>query len=612
MTYNLQKAKFAKEPVYLIEIDLTACSLVYGNSPCTASGTAANSCFNSFKTCQDLPNFATTTKTYRFSSTRLDGSQGDTDAPTFPVVLDVNTAPTQLTPAKGLGIRSTCTIKMTDFPWTDIGVDPYVASRTYDPREQGTFFGKLLARHPYYSGRVCRVKTGYLADDGTYDASNFITRTYFIESIHGPDKNGNVSMVTKDILSFASNAKAQLPVQSQAELVSDITAVATSFDITDTNDDVKTYYDAGQKYIRIDDETMLMTNLTGSNPTYTLTVTRAKMPAIYNGTMTAEEHSAESTVQQCYHFDNQPIDDIVNYLLDDVTGIDASYLDTVGWQSVMDFGFQAYSFSTLLTEPNGVSDLLEELTEHTILLWYDERGQLVKMDSIINRGKDYGPFNDEVNLIAESINVARSDKERISQVWVAYGHRNPVLPMDELKNFNVVKLAADLDSESVNQYNEKTVRRVLSRWMPLSLGAVSSEIANRLLNYYKVTKKNVTFTFSPKNDAAWTGNLITLQTRQLQDAFGAQPELGFRILQVNEMLGNGDVKYKYVAQSTDQALIRIGLITPSLNPEDGVSVFPNYDTASDTLKQRYAFIAADDRGDGSPGFSPDEDPYHII
>ena len=148
--------------------------------------------------------------------------------------------------------------------------------------------------------------------------------------------------------------------------------------------------------------------------------------------------------------------------------------------------------------------------------------------------------------------------------------------------------------------------------MPLSLGAVSSEIANRLLNYYKITKKNVTFTFSPKDDSAWTGNLVTLQTRQLQDAFGAQPELGFRILQVNETLGQGDVKYKYVAQSTDQALLRIGLITPVLNPEDGVSAFPNYGTASDALKQQYAFIAADDRGDGSPGFSPDEDPYCII
>ena len=609
MSYNLQKAKFAKEPVYLIEIDLTACSLVYGNSPCTASGAASASCFNSFKTCQDLPNFATTTKTYRFSSTRLDGSQGDTDAPTFPVVLDVNTAPTQLTPAKGLGIRSTCTIKMTDFPWTDIGVDPYVASRTYDPREQGTFFGKLLARHPYYSGRVCRVKTGYLADNGTYDASNFITRTYFIESIHGPDKNGTVSMVTKDILSFASNAKAQLPVQSQAEITADITAVATSIAINDPNDDIKDSYDANQKYIRIDDETMLMTNLTGSNPTYTLTVTRAAMPGIYTGIMTAEEHSAESTVQQCYHFDTIEIDNIVEYLLKDIAGISSSYLDLAGWQRVIDFGLQSYTFSALITEPTGIDDLLTEITEHTILLWWDERAQLVKMDSILNRPPDYGPFDDDSNLISQSVNVGRSDKERISQVWVAYGLRNPVLEMDELKNYAAVKLSADLDAEGVNQYDEKRVRRVWSRWIPLGLGTVASEITNRLLNYYKVTKKVITIAMDAKDDDAWTGNIIKVKTRQVQDEFGGSPYRDYRVLQTNEILTGSTVQYKYIIQSTDRDAARIGVITPDLDPNDGVSPFPDYDGANITeeLKARYAFI-----GPNSGNFTSDDQPPYEI
>ena len=609
MSYASQKNKFSREPLFLVEIDLTACSLVYGNSPCTASGTAANSCFNSFKTCQDLPNFATTTKTYRFSSTRLDGSQGDTDAPTFPVVLGVDTAPTQLTPAKGLGIRSTCTIKMTDFPWTDIGVDPYVASRTYDPREQGTFFGKLLARHPYYSGRVCRVKTGYLADDGTYDASNFITRTYFIESIHGPDKNGTVSMVTKDILSFTSNAKAQLPVQSQAEITGDITSSATSIAINDPNDDIKDSYDANQKYIRIDDETMLMTNLTGTTPSYTLTVTRAAMPGIYTGVMTAEEHSAESTVQQCYHFDTIEIDNIVEYLLKDIAGISSSYLDLAGWQRVIDFGLQSYTFSALITEPTGIDDLLTEITEHTILLWWDERAQLVKMDSILNRPPDYGPFDDDSNLISQSVGVGRSDKERISQVWVAYGLRNPVLEMDELKNYAAVKLSADLDAEGVNQYNEKRVRRVWSRWIPLGLGTVASEITNRLLNYYKVTKKVITISMDAKDDDAWTGNIIKVKTRQVQDEFGGSPYRDYRVLQTNEILTGSTVQYKYIIQSTDRDAARIGVITPDLDPNDGVSPFPDYDGANITeeLKARYAFI-----GPNSGNFTSDAQPPYEI
>ena len=63
-----------------------------------------------------------------------------------------------------------------------------------------------------------------------------------------------------------------------------------------------------------------------------------------------------------------------------------------------------------------------------------------------------------------------------------------------------------------------------------------------------------------KDDDAWTGNLISMQTRQIQDAFGASGVLNYRVLQTNEILGNGAVKYKYTLQSTDQDFQRIGVI----------------------------------------------------
>jgi hypothetical protein len=456
-----------------------------------------------------------------------------------------------------------------------------------------------------------RVKTGYLADDGTYDAANFTTRTYFIDTISGPSKDGKVSIKGKDVLKFADANKAQLPDQSRAELSADITAAATSITITDPNDNIKDSYDAGQVYIRIDDETMQITNLTGTNPSYTLTVVRAAMPSIYSGPMTAEEHEEESTVQHCYEFADTAIDDAVEYLLKDVAGISASYLDTTGWADVVAFGLQSYLLSALITEPTGVNDLLKEITEHTILLWWDEREQLVKMDSILNRPPDYGPFTDDDHIIADSVQVARSDKERISQAWIAYGHRNPVLELDELKNFNAVRVTADVDSESADQYNERKVRRVWSRFLPRTSKAVASEIANRLVNYYKETKKVITLTMDPKDDDAWTGDIIKVGTRQRQDAFGMTPLLDYRVLQVSEKLSAGDVKYQYVVQSTDRDAARIGVITPDTNPEDEPNTFPDYADATDTLKSRYAFICADDRGDGEAGFSPDEAPYEI-
>jgi hypothetical protein len=611
MPYSDQKEKLGREPVAILELEIDTCSLTYGSSPCTASGPAATKCFNCLSTCQDTANYTKTTKTFRFSSVRIDELQGDDDTPTFPTIMGISTAPTVLTPGKGFGIRSTCSIKLMDHTFNDVGYDKYLSGRTYVADEQGSFWSKFLAREQYYEGRKATVSTGYLNDDGTYDASNFIDRVYFIETISGPSNDGRVTIKTTDILKFADANKAQLPIQSQAETVNDMTSSATSFDITDPNDDIKDSYDAGQKYIRIEDETMLMTNITGSNPSYTVTVIRAAMPGVYNGNMVADEHSEESTVQQCYHFDTIAINDIVEYLLDDVAGIDPSFLDVAGWQTVIDFGLQSYLFSALITEPTGVSELISELTEHTILIWYDERAQLVKMDSLLNRRQDYGPFTDQDSIVADSVSVARNDKSRVSQVWFSYGHRNPVEPLDELKNFTTTKLSVNLELEGVDAYDESLVRRIWSRWVPRDSGSIASEIATRLLNYYKVTKKNVTITMDPKDDSAWTGSLINLSTRQIQDVYGANPTLNYRVLQVTEAFQVGDVRYKYVVESTDQDFQRIGLITPDLDPGDGVSAFPDYGSASTALKNQYAFICYDDRSDGNPGFPPDEAPYEI-
>jgi hypothetical protein len=623
VAYDTQKALMGREPVAIVEIDFPICSLTYGSSPCTASGAAGTECFNSFSTCQDQDNYAAATKTFRFSSVRIDGLQGTTEAPTFPTVTAISTAPTILTPGKGLGVRSKCSVSLVDHPWTDVGIDNYISNRTYDADSQGSFWAKQINRFPFYENLEMRVKTGYLADDGTYDASNFVTRTYFVDTIKGPSDSGKITIVGKDVLKFADGEKANLPTQSQATLDENITVGALSFDITDPKDNIKDAYDdvdnvgASQCYIRIDDETMLVTNMTGTTPDYTLTVTRAAMPAVYSGTITAETHDKEATVQDCYLYDSEEVDDIVQHLLENIAGINSSYLDKAGWQDVIDFGLQSYTFTALITEPTPVKKLLQEITEHTILLWWDEREAKVKMDSIIRRANDYGPFDDDQHLVAGSVSIARDDKSRVSQFWIHYGLRTPVIEMNETKNFSVVKVSADLDAETSKEYGQQRIKKVFSRWLSLDNEAIASEIANRYVNDYRDTKHVITGTLDPKDDDAWTGNRVSIKTRQIQDRFGASVDKNYRILQVSEKMSKGAFQYQYVMESTggiyDGSGPSIyGVITPDLDPGDGVSAFPDYTSASVELKSKYAFIAKDDRGDGKPGFSPNEKPYVIV
>ena len=611
MAYNSQKIKFGNEPVYVVEIELGFCSNDFGVSPCTATGAAGTECFNCFEHCQDVPNFdetnpsaGTTTKIYRFASTRLDGIQGEDaatyvhdESPTFPTLGAVKLAPAVLTPGKGLGVRATCSVSISDHPWTDIGIDPYYDTRTYDPDTQGTFWGKLLSRNPFYENRKITVKTGFLADDGTYDSTNFISRLYFIDSIAGPDKNGKVTIKGKDVLRFTDKSKAQLPTQSDATITNDILAADASILINDPSDDVIDYYNLSpsQPYIRIDDEVMQITGYTGSNPDYSLTVNRATLPSFYPGPMTAEDHDEGATVQHCYLFEEERIDDVVEYLLKTVAGIDSAYIPKADWVTKIDYGLQSYDMSTLITEPTGVGELLTELTEQTILLWWDERDQEIKMDSLLVTAVGETIYSDDEHIVADSVKVARDDSARISQVWVALGVRNPVLDLKEAKNFSSVKITADLELEGVNAYNQKKVRRIFTRWLPTSEGNVAAEISARLNNFYKTTKRMISFEMNAKDSDVWTGSLIQISTRQLQDEFGDNKTLSFRVLSANEILMPGKTTYKYVVQDFGE-LERVGLVSPT-------TYTTAYGSASDAAKNQYFFVAPDS-GDFAAGGAP--------
>lgn len=605
MAYANEAKILGNEPVAYIEIDLKACANVFGSAPCTATGSGDAKCFNGFATCKDKPNYTETVKTLRFSSVRIDALQASGDAPTFPSLVGLSVSPSVLTPGEGLGIRSTCNITLEDHPYTFVGIDPYFSTRTYDHAETGSLWTKLLSMFPYYENIEVRVFTGYLESDGTYNAANFQQRTYFIESITGPSEAGKVSIKGKDPLRFADNGKAQLPTQSNAILSEDIDGNDTQLNITDVNDDIFNAFSApnSQAYIRIDDEVMLIQSISGSNPSYILSVTRGSLPSFYLGTSTPDSHEANATVQDCYLFNQADFSEITEYLLDDVAGIDPAYLPTSDWDDVVQYGLQNYSFSTLLTEPIGVKNLLEELMEHNLYLWWDERASEVKMDSIIRRTIEDDPYNDEEHILAQSVQVSRDDAARVSQVWFAFAHRNPTLEMDELKNFKSVIVSGDVDKESSLEYGQKKVKRIFSRWLPLDKRNIAGEIANRFLAYYKDTKTLVSFEMSGKDFESWTGDLIRLKTRLIQDAEGTNPNRIYRILESNEITSPGQMKYKYTAQSVGSFFAPVEVRFANIGPNS----LSNYGSETEQNKLDYAFIATN-----TNGFSNGDRPYSIV
>jgi len=574
MPYNEQKKKLGHHPIYLVKLEIG--SQVYG-----------------------------------FSSLRMNNFEFGAP-PAFPTLLSVSTSPTVLTPAKGFGVRSSCSVTIQDCPWTDVGIlsASELAATTQDPDETGTLWGKFFARHPFYENSKMTVKTGYLADNGDMLSSNFIERVYFIDKIEGPDKGGKVTITGKDILRFADNSKAQIPTQSQATLDNNITSDG-NFDITDPNDDIINNYNAGQTYIRINDEVMEITAApTGSNPNYNIHVDRASVPTprYSSSAMAVQNHSSGSTVQHCHNFVNIRPDDLLEYLLETVAGISSIYLDKSGWQSVINFGLSSYLFNALLTEPEGVKDLIEEITQHSIFLWWDERAQKVKMKSMLSLDVDHGPFTDEEHIAADSVSVSRDSKNRASQVWLMYGHRNPVQDLDKFNYFDSIEVNADLATEGASQYGTKKVNKIWSRWLARSQKTIAAEITQRLVAEYKDTKTHIAMTMTPKDDDVWTGDLVSVKTFNVQNSDGTNPTKNYRVLEARENLSAGKVSYGYKIASigTGTAISgRTGVIGPNNTLND-------YANESESNKSTYAFIAYNDRGDGVAGFPPTDEPYHIV
>ena len=239
MSYDERKAEIGREPLQVIEIDLGRCTRVYGVSPCTASGAAGSECYNTRATCQDAANYAEEAHTYRFCQPRSNLPVGVNMVPSISRPIAV--APTSTTMGKGLGNRAVVKIQLDDHTWSDIDTDPYVSTRTYDQESNGTYWGKLLARVPYYEGRDLRVLTGYIGDSFSWD--NFKTEHYDITDITGPD-NGKVTITGKDVLVRTYGQKAKYPVASGGELLSDITDVATTATLTPTGIGASEYPEA--------------------------------------------------------------------------------------------------------------------------------------------------------------------------------------------------------------------------------------------------------------------------------------------------------------------------------------------------------------------------------
>jgi len=533
-----------------IEIDLDYCSLTYGVAPCQASltnspPTGTIKCFNTPVTCQDRANFTNVPVTMRFA---VPTDYIPANIECIPSIKTIDFDPAAISLGKDLGTRATLTITFDDHRHSDTGAgfDKYLADRTYDPYNQGTFWGKFAARHPFVRGRNLRWITG-TTDQALADME---TRHFIIESISGPTNNGEFKLIAKDLLKLADGDRAMAPAVSNGYLVSDITAVATTLTLSPAG--IGSEY-PGSGWVAIGGSEIVSFTRGGSPPSGdVLTITRAQLGTVAN------THAAQDRVQLVLRYAAQSPDIIISDLLTTYAGVDPSYIPLSDWTAEV----QSYLnrlYTATIAQPTSVNTLISELIQQAGLsMWWDDRNQ--KIGLLVLRGLIYTTYLfSEQNMALDTLDVSDQPDKRISQVHTYFGQINPLTSLTDKANYRSASNITDDQSET--DYGSAMIQEIFSRWIPALGRSIADRLGTILIGRFKDPPRKLKFSVLRNSiPEVQLAQGYQMQAWPLQLATGANETVN---LQVTRLRANPDFieveseEVLYTAATEDLAIRRI-------------------------------------------------------
>lgn len=491
-SYSDFLSKISRTPVSLVIITLDFCSNVFGQAPCTATGTP---CYNTFPTCKDKIHYSKTTRDYKITSA---------DAPLpfkageRPYIKDMKHLPTEI--KDNLTINARVTINIYDEPDTDIGIDPYVSQRS---SIQGTYWKKLLARNPNYKSRTVKIYEGFRGLIEAGFQQKFIGAIDNITS----GKSGEVKIECVDLLKAIANI--EVPPKLDIKLLNNIDDTQTEMTLTSV-----VGLDA-PGYIRIGDEIIYYT--TKNETTNVLSgCTRG-----YFAT-TSKEHKAKDKVQKVrYYPPANPFDILKEMLLTDA-GISSLYVDTAAFDFFRDWPGGEVNFSAIISEPTKLDKLYFEIVDLIdCKSWVAEDLKITIKRNIPNEpDRQYTYLTDESNIINNSASVDLNEKSRITRVLL-YWDKSTLGKIDEIKEYNRLDIAVDADAEHANEYNEVIEKKFFCRW--LRSGYIQEEtmagfiklFVMRQVRRYRDAMPIITLDIELKDSDIKTGDFVKISTDEM-------------------------------------------------------------------------------------------------
>lgn len=340
-----------------------------------------------------------------------------------------------------------------------------VFEEAYSPFNKGTFWGKWIARNPYYSNFPVTMREGLVGQK----LSEMRVHKYSIDRFEGPT-GGAVSMVAKDLFTKIETRKSVAPLASNGRLLAGVTAAAgQTFTLVPAGVGNLEYPASG--FLVIGEEEC---GFTRAADVVTLT-TRGQ------SNTTPATHNADDLAQLVLVFTPSLAKDIVYTLLSTYTKLTASQLPLAEWTTAMAAVVELYSAHICVPTP--VLDLIGELSEQAgFTVFPNTVTGLIKMVAL-RAGAASVIIDDAMDMIDGSISVKRQDSRRASQVWVYYSQRNPLKSLSEKTNYASRTLNISLAAET--QYGTPAIREVFSRWIPLGGRATALKTGGRMLELFR-------------------------------------------------------------------------------------------------------------------------------
>lgn len=447
MSYQTLVDQAVHTPCTLVEIDLDWCGNTFGVSPCTATG---EPCYNTYPTCKDKANFARTTKTYSYSS--ADAPHPGLNA--RPYVSKVSYQPTEI--KDSLTVKAKTTIDLLDEPDGDVGIDPYLSSRASVP--QTSYWRKLIARNPNYTGRRVRIYDGAIGPNGLEKELRWQGKISAISI-----GRGTVRIEVADLLMSLKDIK--VPPKLKIKLNADIDATQTDI-VLDVSEGL-----TPSGYVVIDDEIIAYSGLdTAQN----------KLTGCTRGAFgtTAAAHSSGDTVKPAIYWPpTNPFDILKGMLLNDPdptvsypdppgAGLDPTDVDTATFDAVRDYPGGEIDFSTLVTEEEDLATLFWEIVNLLdCRVWYSEGQTITIARNMPNSpGRSYTDWSDETTVLDRSAKVDLNPGSRLSRVVLRYD-KEPLAKADEETSYRKIDVSAWPDAERPESYGEPAEDVLLCRWL---------------------------------------------------------------------------------------------------------------------------------------------------